>query len=175
VAEHVPPFTELITAVRVSAVHLEMRDAYTPTDPDYLAWRSGQPAASLAGSPAHQEWAGLVGALTGRGVQVRRARVVSEPLADFIRFEYEMTGPLNIAAGERVRWLPRRHASDLALPGNDFWVLDGSTVRFGYFSGDGDYLGEDVSGDPALAQFCVAAFEAVWDRAVDHASYRPAR
>jgi hypothetical protein len=32
---------------------------------------------------------------------------------------------MNAAAGEDVRWLPRRRASDLALPGTDFWVLDG--------------------------------------------------
>jgi hypothetical protein len=36
------------------------------------------------------------------------ARVVSEPLAPFIRYEYEITSGLNIAAGEEVRWLPRR-------------------------------------------------------------------
>lgn len=32
----------------------------------------------------------------------------------------------NVKAGEEVRWLPRRQASDLALPGNDFWLFDGS-------------------------------------------------
>lgn len=31
-AEH-SPFSELIEAATTSAVHLEMRDAYTPTDP----------------------------------------------------------------------------------------------------------------------------------------------
>jgi hypothetical protein len=174
VAEQMPPFTELITAATASAVHLEMRDAYTPNDPDYLAWRAGQPAAALARSPAHQEWAALVRGLAGKGVRVRRARIVSEPLADFIRFEYQMTGPLNIAAGEKVRWLPRRQASDLALPGNDFWVLDDSIVRFSHFSGDGDYTGEDVTADPALTRFCTAAFEAVWERAIDHDRYQPA-
>jgi hypothetical protein len=109
------------------------------------------------------------------GVVFRRARVVSEPLADFIRYEHEMTGPLNIAAGEQVRWLPRRRASDLALPGNDCWVLDGKIVRFGFFAGDGEFTGEEIASDPAVARFCAEAFEAVWDRAIDHQHYQPAR
>ncbi|MEV5503578.1 DUF6879 family protein, partial [Nonomuraea fuscirosea] len=29
---------------------------------------------------------------------------------------------MNIKAGELVRWLARRQASDLLLPGNDLWV-----------------------------------------------------
>jgi hypothetical protein len=173
-AEKVLPFTELIAATTTSAVHLEMRDAYTPRDPGFLAWQAGQSAESLAGSPEHQQWAGLVRANVARGVTFRRARIVSEPLASFIRFEYEMTGPLNIAAGEQVRWLPRRLASDLALPGNDFWVLDGKLVRFGHFAGDGEFTGHELTEDPAVVRLCAAAFEAVWERGADHSSYHPA-
>src|SRR5271167_4540541 len=108
------------------------------------------------------------------GVRFRRARVVSEPIAPFIRFEYEITATVNIAAGEQVRWLPRRRASDLCLPGNDFWVFDDRLVRFGHFAGDGTMIDHEMSGDPAVAKLCAAAFEAVWDRAIDHKDYRPA-
>ncbi|HEX9540879.1 MAG TPA: hypothetical protein VGA04_22170 [Streptosporangiaceae bacterium] len=109
-----------------------------------------------------------------RGVEFRRARVVSEPLADFIRFEYDITEGLNIAAGEQVRWLPRRRASDLCLPGNDFWVFDDRLVRFGYFAGDGEFLEHELSDDPAIVKMCASAFETVWERAISHAEYRPA-
>ena len=173
-AEQVPPFTELIAATMTSAVHLEMRDSYTPRDPGFLAWQAGQPAESLAGWPEHWQWAGLVRTNVARGVAFRRARIVSEPLADFIRFEYEMTGLLNVAAGEQVRWLPRRLASDLALPGNDFWVLDGKLVRFGHFAGDGEFTGHELTEDPAVVRLCAAAFEAVWERGTDHSRYQPA-
>jgi len=173
--EKAPSFAELIATATTSAVHLEMRDAYTPSDPDFRAWLSGEPPDSLIHSPGHRQWAELVRARTAEGVVFRRARVVSEPLADFIRYEYQMTGPLNIAAGEQVRWLPRRRASDLCLPGNDFWVLDGRLVRFGYFAGDGEFLDEEISADPAIARCCAAAFEAAWERAVDHHRYQPAR
>ncbi len=68
------------------------------------------------------------------------------------------------------RWL----VSDLCLPGNDFWVFDDLLVRFGYFAGDGEFLEHELADDPAVVRLCAAAFEAVWERAVPHAEYRPA-
>jgi hypothetical protein len=99
--------------------------------------------------------------------------VVSEPLADYPRFEFDCTGPLNVAAGEQVRWLPRRSALDVLVPVNDFWVFDNRLVRFGFFSGRGDYLGSQLTDDPVIVAMCQTAFEAVWERAVDHCDYRP--
>jgi hypothetical protein len=31
-----------------------------------------------------------------------------------------------------------------------------------------------MSSDPAVVQLCAMAFEAVWERAIDHADYQPA-
>jgi hypothetical protein len=165
----VPPFSGLIAATTRSAVHLEMRDAYTPDDPAFLNWLAGRPVPAPAGS----DWYELVRAHADRGVRFRRARVVSEPLADYIRFEYESTA-LNVAAGEQVRWLPRRRGAGLLVPLNDYWVLDDRLVRFGYFAGNGDFLGDELTDDPAIARACAEAFEAVWERAIPHDEYRPA-
>ncbi|GAB3967076.1 hypothetical protein GCM10029978_033620 [Actinoallomurus acanthiterrae] len=167
----VPSFSDLLAECDESAVHLEMRDGYTPSDPVFLDWKAG---VRIEGSKRYPEWFGLVRATVARGVQIRRVRIVSEPLADFIRFEYDVTEGLNVAAGEQVRWLSRRRASDLALPGNDFWVFDGRIVRFGYFAGDGEFVGHDVWEDPDVVKLCTSAFEAAWERGVDHDDYRPA-
>jgi hypothetical protein len=105
-------------------------------------------------------------------VQFRRARIVSEPVTDYIRFEHAITSALNVAAGEEVRWLPRRQSSALCLPGNDFWVFDDRLVRFGHFAGDGEFIDHELSDDPAVVRLCTAAFAAVWERAIDHARYR---
>jgi hypothetical protein len=171
--ETVPPFSELIARTTSTAVHLEMRDTYTPHDQDFQAWLSGQPVTALLGSPDHQQWAGIVRTHVSRGVAIRRARIVSEPLADFIRYEHQMTGYLNVPAGEQVRWLTRRRTSGLCLPGNDFWLFDCSLVRFGYFAGNGEFIGHELTDDPAIARLCSASFEAVWQRAVDHSVYQP--
>ncbi|MGH3157399.1 MAG: DUF6879 family protein [Streptosporangiaceae bacterium] len=167
----VPPFSELIAATSASAVHLETRDAYTPSDPSFLAWQGGPP---FDRTEREQSWRRLVGGAVARGVSFRRARIVSEPVTPYIRFEYDVTEQTNLAAGEQVRWLPRRRASDLCLPGNDFWLLDSRLVLFANFAGNGDFLDDEMSEDPVVARRCASAFEAVWERATDHEKYRPA-
>ncbi|MFE9099819.1 DUF6879 family protein [Actinomadura geliboluensis] len=170
-AGNVPSFAELLAATRQSAIHLEMRDSYTPDDPKFHAWKE---RGALEGFGEGTRWFDLIGSAVARGVTVRRARIVSEPVTDYIRFEHAVTGRHNVPAGELVRWLPRRHASTLALPGNDFWVFDDRLVRFHHFSGDGHSLDDDeFSEDAAVIRLCAEAFEAVWARAIDHADYEP--
>ena len=166
----VPLFSELIADTTTSAVHLEMRDVYTPDDQRFLDWLAGKPLPQ----PDNPQWSALARAHTDRGVTFRLARIISEPVTDFMRFEYELTATVNIAAGEQVRWLPRRRASDLCLPGNDFWVFDDRIVRFGYFGGNGEFLDHEMSDDQAVVKLCTTAFEAVWERAIPHDMYLPA-
>lgn len=168
-----PPFSELFAACRTSAVHLEMRDSYD--DPEEAAelnaWREGFRYDPEDRSSWWRPWLDLVSQTVSRGVEIRRARIVSEPISQYTHFLYDVTFA-NVAAGEKVRWLPRRRASDLPLPGNDFWVFDGQLVRFGYFSGEGTYLGDELEDDPAVVKLCADAFEAVWDRAIPHEQYQ---
>lgn len=89
-----------------------------------------------------------------------------------MRFEYEATPAANLAAGERVRWLCRRNASNLALPGNDFWLID-DRVLFNLFSGDGRWIDVELAADPDVVEFCASAFDAVWERGRDHNDYQP--
>jgi hypothetical protein len=165
----VPPFSELIAATTRSAVHLELRDSYDPDTPQYAAWLAGTPRPV----PASQEWYDLVRRHTARGVRFRRARIVSEPVSDYIRFEHEATAGLNVAAGEDVRWLPRKAARGLSVPVNDYWVFDDRLVRFGYFAGDGTYLDDELTDEPEIVATCAEAFDRVWELAVPHADYRP--
>jgi hypothetical protein len=163
------PLEELLAECQVSALHLEMRDHYMLDDPAYLDWQAGR---RIDPVERWRDWFKQLRATVDRGVQIRRARIVSEPVTDYIKFEYDVTDGLNIAAGEAVRWLPRRKASDLALPGNDFWLFDERVVQFSHFSGDGDWLGIEGSTDPTTVELCRTAFEAVWKRAIPHDRYR---
>lgn len=88
--------------------------------------RSGLRAAGFDPAERWSWWIELVSAAVSRGVDVHRACIVSEPISPYVRHEYEITSGHNVKAGEAVRWLPRRQASDLALPGNDFWLFDGT-------------------------------------------------
>lgn len=168
-----PTFSDLFRLAERSAVHLEMRDTYMESDPSYQAWQAGERNRVEDNDPAVRTWLRLMAEVTGRGVRVRRARICSVPESDYIRFEHHVTDA-NVRAGEEVRWLPRRRASDLALPGNDFWVFDDRLVVFLHFSGDGELSpqgDEERTTDPALVRLCFSAFEAVWDRAVPHGEY----
>ncbi len=163
----------LLESTERSAVHLEMRDSYTPGDPDWLEWQSG----NRFDPTTRESWRTsfpLMKAATGRGVVVRRARIVSEPVTNYIRFEYDVTGGFNIAAGEQVRWLPRRQTAGLLVPPNDFWVFDERLVVWNHFAGDGSSVGRERCDDVLIAKQCVSAFDAVWERAIPHEEYRPA-
>jgi hypothetical protein len=162
-------FRELFDATERTAVHLEMRDAYEPDDPVYRDWRAG-----VAFDPAERwsDWFKQVSAAVTRGVVVRRARIISEPVSEYVRYEHDITGALNIGSGEQVRWLPRRMASDLALPGNDFWVFDGKVAVFNIFDGNGSWVSEDSTRDPSVVKFLESAFAGVWARSIDHETYR---
>ncbi|MEV7777064.1 DUF6879 family protein [Kitasatospora sp. NPDC088351] len=170
-----PNFDELLKAARVSAVHLEMRDAYGVEDEaeDFANWlSSGQRDVDPEGE-YWKPWAEAISEKVSQGVTVRRARIISEPVTDYIKYEHAGT-VVNLSAGEQVRWLPRRLASDIALPGNDLWIFDGDKVLFNHFTGTGDWAmpGLELRTEPAVVKLCVAAFETVWERGVPHEKYK---
>ncbi|MEV8018225.1 DUF6879 family protein [Streptomyces sp. NPDC086554] len=170
-----PTFEELFRQTKRSAVHLEMRDGYMRSDPDFVSWSQDPQSVPPLRAPEMRPWLSLMKEITSRGVEVRRARIFSEPMSDYLRYEHHLT-PSNVAAGEIVRWLPRRQASDLALPGNDFWLFDDSLALFLHFTGEGELSpegDEERSRAPAVIRLCSTAFEAVWERAVPNEEYRP--
>jgi hypothetical protein len=162
-----PTLDELLPGTARRVLHLEMRDHYEGS-PAYTRWLAGEPIDYAA---MYGPWQAMIEPITARGVDFRRARVVSEPVSSYVRFEYEVTPHANLAAGEKVRWLPRGQASELRLPGNDFWLVD-DVILFSLFSGDGLRVGTVVGSADALA-FAVEAFESVWALSTDHAAYKP--
>lgn len=143
-------------------------------DPAFVAWQAGHRHDPVDRDGWWRPWLDVIAATVARGVQIRRARIVSEPVSDYIQYEYDVTFT-NVAAGEQVRWLSRREATDIAMPGNDFWLFDGRLVLVNHFSGDGDVAGFEVRDDPDLVTLCASAFKAVWERAIPHGEYKPER
>lgn len=164
--------SDLFDKTQRSATHLELRDTYGLST-GFRAWQEGATPEEITGFEDFRAWADLVRSHVDRGVSFRRARVISEPVSGFIRYENAVTTS-NLAAGEQVRWLPRPRARNVALPGCDFWQFDDGLVLFLFQSGDGEPAGYDLTDDPAVARLCSTAFEAVWERGIDHSEYRPA-
>ncbi|MYT76563.1 MULTISPECIES: DUF6879 family protein [unclassified Streptomyces] len=167
-----PPFAELLAQCSTSAMHLETRDAYAigEEDQDLTAWRAGV----LAAVEDRASWWGpfhdAVAEAVSRGVIVQRARVVSLPPTEYVRFEHACT-PRNLAAGEEVRWLRRDQALGLLLPAHDFWIFDDKLVRWHHFGGNGAHLRDEVDECPVSAERAGRAFAAVWSRAVPHGEF----
>ncbi|MEU1281988.1 DUF6879 family protein [Streptomyces sp. NPDC005805] len=165
-------FSDLMRSAKESAVHLEMRDVYSVANEveGFTAWKNGHRLDPDDRASWWRPWLDLVQEVTAKGVVVRRARIVSEPISEYTAFEHSGTFT-NIAAGEQIRWLPRRLASDLLLPGNDFWLFDGRLVQFNVFDGNGHWVHTDQSDEPAVVARCARAFEAAWERAIPHEQY----
>lgn len=167
-------FDELLKAAQRSAVHLEMRDTYGVGDEadDFAAWRRTGRRDANPTSAYWAPWVNLIQNAVSRGVSVRRARIVSEPVTEYIRYEHAGT-VVNVLAGEQVRWLPRRQAVELMLPGSDLWIFDGQQVLFNHFTGTGEWSdpGLELRTEPHIVKQCADAFEAVWERATPHEQY----
>lgn len=165
----VPSFAELMADCHRAAVHLEMRDSYGVDyeTGDFARWRE----TGRWDNPDYwAPWTDLVRDAVKRGVEMRRVRIVSEPVTEYIRFEHAGTVN-NVTAGENVRWLPRRQASDIALPGNDFWLFDGQLVEWNHFTGDGGLVGHELTDNPDVVKLCASAFDTAWERAVPHEDF----
>lgn len=170
--KNVPSFAEMMADCQRSAVHLELRDSYgiTAEAAEFAAWRQGDDSSRHDRKGRRRAWLDLVREATGRGVTMRRVRVVSEPLSEYMRFSHAGTA-LNVEAGEHIRWLPRRLASDIAFPGNCFWAFDDRVVRFNHFTGEGASAGPEVRDESQVVTLCSTAFERAWGRAVPHEDY----
>lgn len=162
-------FDELLAEAEQSAVHLEMRDIYYG-NPRFEAWRKGERVDWSDRASWWRTFHDQIAEAVARGVRVRRARVVSEPVTEYIRWEHYVTHA-NVAAGEDVRWLSRRRTADLLMPGCDFWIFDGRVIQVHDFAGNGDFLSHEHYDDPELVALNAAAFERVWERAVPHEEY----
>src|SRR5947207_275400 len=108
-------FEELLRRSR-QAFHLELRDSYhvEQEDEPFARWLAGQPDDYAW----RRDWLSFVQAVTAAGTDIRRLRVVTEPLSYYVRWEKSLD-PQNIAAGEEIRYLPRRAATDIEFPAED--------------------------------------------------------
>jgi len=119
-----------------------------------------------------QGWCARVRDHVKAGRSVCRARIVSEPLSDYQRWSYSIAHPM-VEAGEDIRWAPRHLLSSLAIPGNDFYLLDDRLVIFLIYAGNGFGVDKVISTDAADIERCRSAFDAVWKLSIPHCDYEP--
>lgn len=86
--QNAPDFSELLGSARHTAVHLEMRDVYSVGEEvgTFNRFLSTGEADLDPQSPLWLGWTPIAREAVGRGVVMRRARIVSEPVTDYIRY-----------------------------------------------------------------------------------------
>ncbi len=106
----------------------------------------------LAGEPvtreATQPWFDRVKAYVASGRSVGRVHVVTQPLTDYLRFEFEYYRH-NVEAGEAVRILDVTNRANPLEGVQDFWMFDRSRIVLMHYESDGTQVNREVyEGDP---------------------------
>ncbi|GGO97501.1 DUF6879 family protein [Wenjunlia tyrosinilytica] len=166
---------ELFDSFEHDAFHLELRDDYgSPVeDAPYAKWQRGESDDYRWLDP----WTDRMRKATAAGKTVRRVRVVSEPISQYVTWEHSLTH-LNQIAGEDIRWLPRHQLpQDITFPvnGNDWWLFDSGLVAVGHFHDDGRVKGSELITDPIIVAECIKVRDLLWSLAVPHTAYEPRR
>lgn len=161
-------FNDLFRTFKRTAFHLELKDSY------HVPEEAGPVELFLDGKSDdfswHQPWLRLVHEATQAGKSITRVRVVTVPHCDYTRWGLTVA-PLNIEAGEDIRWLPRHRTGGIEFPANDYWLFDDSRVVFTVFEGDGSFAGGIEASDLATVGQCRRVREQVWAHAVPHNEY----
>lgn len=157
-----------LALARRRAFHLELRDAYNVESEDepFGRWLRGEPDDYAW----HRDWANFVRQATAAGVEFQRVRLASVPHSDYIRWGLDVS-PLNIDAGEDIRYLPRDLTADIELPQEDFWLLDDDVLILSVFSADGRTGGFALPSSPELLRQCITVRDQLWKRAIPYAEY----
>ncbi len=157
-----------LACTRKRAFHLEQRDTYNVAGEDepFRRWLRGEPDDYAW----HADWLGFVRQATAAGVQVQRVRLASVPHSDYVRWGLDVS-PLNIEAGEDIRYLPRHLADGIDLPDEDYWLLDDDTLILSVFSADGRTGGFAWPLSPGLLRACVTVRDQLLERAIPFAQY----
>ncbi|MBF6326943.1 DUF6879 family protein [Nocardia transvalensis] len=165
---HGEAFNDLFREAKNEAFHLEVKDSYeTPEEsepfrrflndqPDDYAWL--------------QEWLDLITETTARGVKVHRARVVTVPHTDYVRWSLKVALQ-NTRAGEEIRYLPRHSIKFSELTTDDWWLFDNDVLGFTVFEPSGRWAGAAVTTDPRIVDYARKVKHRVWPLAMPFREY----
>ncbi|GGN11859.1 hypothetical protein FHR83_003495 [Actinoplanes campanulatus] len=150
------------------AFHLEVEDSYhTPSESEpFRRFLRGE----VDDFQWHQPWLDLVREVTATGRRIERIRIVSVPHVDYSRWGLTVA-PLNIAAGEDIRWLPRHLLHGIDVTADDFWLIDDRRVVFTVFTSDGTWSGGAETTDSKIVDRCVRVRNTLGKLAIPHADY----
>src|SRR5882724_9711205 len=126
-------FAELFATIKRSSWRWECQGYYRVDDEAVQRWLDGEPTVD---GTEYQEWRHYIRGLNEAGIPFQRARMLTEPLNDYLRWMLATTTQHNVAAGEDIRWLSENLARQLEMPGYDFFLFDDDRVVIMEFNDD---------------------------------------
>lgn len=142
-------FDALFQQFECTALRWEAQGEYTLQDAELEPWRRWR--------EGHRDdfewlrpWLDTVRNATNAGKRIARARMLTEPLTDYLRWQLDVT-PANLSAGEDIQVLSEPKARELALPRHDFWVFDNRRVVVLHFNEQG-LAGTETLTDPEVVE-----------------------
>ena len=159
--------TALLDNARVALWRWECRGDYSAVDANLLRrWRAGLGRDSADDQP----WVEYIQGLRQRGVRFERARLLTEPLTEYLRLQLDFTD-MNAAAGEDVRWVAQSVAAEAGMPGYDYYLVDDDVVAVLDFDDDGRFACVRVSAAREVVVRHASWRDLIWPHAVPHTRY----
>ncbi|MEY9213229.1 hypothetical protein NI17_001805 [Thermobifida halotolerans] len=109
----------------------------------------------LSGGDFPEEWRHnpWVRSITSTGRRLRRVRVLTPPLSDYLRFQLSWGYPGNVRDGEEISILNLSDHPVPDLPDHDFWLFDEKTVLRMHYTGTGEFLGAERIDEDLTAEY----------------------
>lgn len=160
------PFAHLFGEFARSAWRWECQGEYRePAESEpFRLWRAGRGDDTWL-----RPWADQVRAYRRAGKTFQRARMLTEPPTEYLRWMLDVTR-LNVEAGEDIRWIDERRARAMDAPRDDFYLFDDDRVAVLKFDERG-VSGAELIDDPDVVGEYRAWRDRVWPVAVPHARY----
>jgi hypothetical protein len=147
-------FSSLFRDFRHTAYRLETLQAYNVEyeEAPFRAYLSG---AERYTDPGYHEWLEVNEANKAAGKTMGRVHIVTEPIADYVRYELLWPYRDNVAAGEDIQILPVTNGewpSD--LPHEDYWLFDSTMAVIMRYDDTGAFTSAEVTESAeALVQY----------------------
>lgn len=119
-------------------------------------------------------WLETIRDADARGARIRRVHLITEPLSDYLRFEFSAYYVPNTAAGEQIRILDLGRTGPLDLPGLDYWCFDETAVVHMLYEPDGTQIGRELLESPDIGRYLTWR-DLAWQHAVPFCEYWDAR
>ncbi|MGW1075638.1 DUF6879 family protein [Streptomyces sp. NPDC002537] len=113
---------------------------------EFAAFKSG----ARFSEPYEDSWTALIQKHKAAGGSVGRVHIVTRPLSEYLRFEFERYYRHQAFIGEDIRILDATDKENPLPDVPDFWMFDRSTIVLMHYEPDGKQIGRELhAGDPA--------------------------